>query len=137
MYRNVDLSYHNISDTGFDIDGGGDEDDNKAVQRYVNGKNVYTFLSPPCPYSFTFPFSIFLLLLSLSFRKRGETEKFRGPFMRRCAIWKIPLYFLLLLLSLPSLPHSLFTLSFSLPRSPVPSLFPLILFLFFLFEEEV
>ena len=42
MYRNVDLSYHNISDTGFDIDGGGDKDDNKAVQRYVNGKNVYT-----------------------------------------------------------------------------------------------
>jgi hypothetical protein len=42
IYRNVDLSYHNIGDREvFDLDGG-NEDDNEAAQRYVNGQDVYT-----------------------------------------------------------------------------------------------
>jgi hypothetical protein len=42
IYRNVDLSYHNIGDGKvFGLDGG-NEDENEATQRYVNGEDVYT-----------------------------------------------------------------------------------------------
>ena len=42
MYRSVDLSYHNIGDETVSGLEGGDEDDNKATQCYVNGPNNYT-----------------------------------------------------------------------------------------------
>lgn len=42
MYRSVDLSYHNVGDETVSGLGGGDEDDKKATQRYVNGPNDYT-----------------------------------------------------------------------------------------------